>query len=52
MTYSLKDLKAYSNPNIPNLKHSLLSYDLKKDTMIIERYTAYMPIIEKLQMTH
>ena len=52
MTYSLKDLTAYSNPNIPNPKHPLLLHDLKKDTMITDGYAAYVPIIEKLQMTH
>jgi len=30
MTYSLKDLTAYSNPYIPNPKHPLLLNDLKK----------------------
>ena len=30
MTYSLKDLTAYSNPNIPNPKHPLLLSVLKK----------------------
>ena len=30
MTYSLKYLTAYSNPNIPNPKHPLLLGDLKK----------------------
>ena len=49
MTYSLKDLTTYSNPNIPNPKHSLFLTDLKKDTMITDGYTAYAPIIEKLQ---
>ena len=52
VTYSLKDLTAYSNPNIPNPKHPLLLHDLKKDTMITDGYAAYVPIIEKLQMTH
>ena len=52
MTYSLKDLTAYSNQNLPNPKHPLLLRDLKKDTMITDGYTAYVPIIEKLQMTH
>lgn len=52
MTYSLKDLTAYSNPDITNPKHPLLLGDLKKDTMITDGYTAYVPIIEKLQMTH
>ena len=52
MTYSLKDLTAYSNPNTPNPKHPLLLSDLKKDTMITDGYAAYVPIIEKLQMTH
>ena len=52
MTYSLKDLTVYSNPNIPNPKHPLLLSDLKKDTMITDGYTAYVPIIEKLHMTH
>ena len=52
MTYSLKDLTVYSNPNITNPKHPLLLRDLKKDTMITDGYTAYVPIIEKLQMTH
>ena len=52
MTYSLKDLTTYSNPNIPNPKHPLLLNDLKKDTMITDGYTAYVPIIEKLHMTH
>ena len=40
MTYSLKDLTAYSNPDIPNPKHPLLLRDLKKDTMITDGYTA------------
>ncbi len=52
MTYSLKDLTPYSNPDIPNPKHSLLLTDLKKDTMITDGYTTYVPIIEKLHMTH
>ena len=52
MTYSLKDLTAYSNPDIPNPKHPLLLRDLKKDTMITDGYAAYVSIIEKLQMTH
>ena len=52
MTYSLKDLTVYSNPDIPNPKHPLLLSDLKKDTMITDGYTAYVPIIEKLHMTH
>ena len=52
ITYSLKDLRAYSNPNILNPKHPLLLCDLKKDTMITDGYAAYVPIIEKLQMTH
>ena len=52
MTYSLKDLTVYSNPNIPNPKHPSLLTDLKKDTMITDGYTAYVPIIEKLHMTH
>ncbi len=52
MTYSLKDLTAYSNPNIPNPKHPLLLGDLKKDKMITDGYATYVPIIEKLQMTH
>jgi len=30
MTYSLKDLTDYSNPNMPNPKHPLLLRDLKK----------------------
>ena len=30
MTYSLKDLTVYSNPNIPNPKYSLLLGDLKE----------------------
>ena len=52
MTYSLKDLTVYSNPNIPNPKHPSLLTDLKKDTMITDGYTAYVPIIEKLHITH
>ena len=52
ITYSLKDLTTYSNPDIPNPKHPLLLGDLKKDTMITDGYTAYVPIIEKLHMTH
>ena len=52
ITYSLKDLTAYSNPNTPNPKHPLLLCDLKKDAMITDGYAAYVPIIEKLQMTH
>ena len=52
MTYSLKDLTVYSNPDIPNPKHPLLLGDLKKDTMITDGYATYVPIIEKLQMTH
>ena len=52
MTYSLKDLTPYSNPDMPNPKHSLLLTDLKKDTMITDGYTTYVPIIEKLHMTH
>ena len=52
ITYSLKDLRAYSNPNILNPKHPLLLCDLKKDTMITDGYAAYVPIIEKLQMNH
>ena len=52
MTYSLKDLTAYSNPYIPNPKHPLLLRDLKKDTMITDGYTAYVSIIENLQMDH
>ena len=52
MTYSLKDLTDYSNPYVPNPKHPLLLRDLKKDTMITDGYTAYVSIIEKLQMDH
>ena len=52
MTYSLKDLTAYSNSDIPNPKHPLLLRDLKKDTMITDGYTAYVSIIENLQMDH
>ena len=52
MTHSLKDLTVYSNPDIPNPKHPLLLTDLKKDTMITDGYAAYVPIIEKLHMTH
>lgn len=52
MTYSLKDLTNYSNPDIPNPKHPLLLIDLKKDTMITDGYTAYVSIIESLQMDH
>ena len=52
MTYSLKDLTAYSNPNMPNPKHPLLLRDLKKDTMITDGYSAYISIIENLQMNH
>ena len=52
MTYSLKDLTVYYNPNILNPKHPLLLSDLKKDTVITDGYTAYVPIIEKLLMTH
>ena len=53
MTYSLKDLRVYSNPNIPNPKHPLLLYDLKKkDSIITDGYATYVPIIEKLHITH
>ena len=52
MTYSLKDLTDYSNPNMPNPKHPLLLRDLKKDTMITDGYGAYISIIENLQMDH
>ncbi len=52
MTYSLKDLTIYSNPNQPNPQNHLYLTDLKKDTMITDGYAAYVPIIEKLQMTH
>ena len=52
MTYSLKDLTDYSNPNMPNQKHPLLLRDLKKDTMITDGYGAYISIIENLQMNH
>ena len=52
MTYSLKDLTDYSNPDVSNPKHPLLLRDLKKDTMITDGYTAYVSIIESLQMDH
>ena len=52
MTYSLKDLTDYSNPDVSNPKHPLLLRDLKRDTMITDGYTAYVPIIESLQMDH
>ena len=52
MTYSLKDLTPHSTPNIQNSIHPLLLTDWKKDTMITDGYTAYVPIIEKLHMTH
>lgn len=52
MTYSLKDLTDYSNPDMPNTKHPLLLRDLKKDTMITDGYAAYVSIIENLQMNH
>ena len=52
MTYSLKDLTDYSNPDMPNPKHQLLLRDLKKDTMITDGYTAHVSIIENLQMDH
>ena len=37
---------------MPNPKHPLLLRDLKRDTMITYGYTAYVSIIESLQMDH
>ena len=47
ITFSLKDLSVYSNPNTANPPHHLLLPDLKKDTLTGDGYPAYPGIAKK-----
>ena len=50
ITFSLKDLSIYSDPNIPNPQSHLSLPDLKKDTLIGDGYRAYPGIAKSLNM--
>ena len=50
ITYSLKDLSIYKNPNKPNPPHPILLPDLKKDTLIGDGLKEYPNIAKKNNM--
>ena len=50
ITYSLKDLSIYKNPEKPNPPHPLLLPDLKKDTLIGDGLKEYPNIAKKNNM--
>ena len=50
ITFSLKDLSVYNNPNTPNPPHPLLLPDLKKDTLIGDGLSEYPNIAKKNNM--
>ena len=50
ITYSLKDLSIYKNPNKPNPPHPILLSDLKKDTLIGDGLKEYPHIAKKNNM--
>ena len=50
ITYSLKDLSSYNNPDKPNPPHPILLPDLKKDTLIGDGLKEYPTIAKKNNM--
>ena len=50
ITYSLKDLSIYKDPNKPNPPHPILLPDLKKDTLIGDGLKEYPNIAKKNNM--
>ena len=50
ITFSLKDLSVYNDPNTPNPPHHLLLPDLKKDTLIGDGLSEYPNIAKKNNM--
>ena len=50
ITYSLKDLSAYNDPDKPNPPHPILLPDLKKDTLIGDGLKEYPNIAKKNNM--
>ena len=50
ITFSLKDLSVYNDPNTPNPPHPLLLPDLKKDTLIGDGLSEYPNIAKKNNM--
>lgn len=50
ITYSLKDLSIYKNPDKPNPPHPILLPDLKKDTLIGDGLKEYPHIAKKNNM--